>query len=377
MSHRQWFSAVLIPSLLAVSACGGGKAQSGVDASSDTEGGSGGSGGGSTGTGGQGNPGTGGSGTAGRGGTGGSGGTAGAASVACPATPPAAGSACSSAVGRCTWGTEPLLACRLSGTCTSTGWALTPPPAYCTASCGAIADEICSDTSRVCVAGNGTSLCSCTPCNCVTPHPPGPPCAECPTGQPLGVPVWFCRGALTPSSPCPSTVPNAGAACDSPGMACPQSACQDTIAVCTNGVWQWTQSNLCPVCASPDTPIATPFGERPIAELRVGDLVYSVDDGAIVPVPLVSVGQTPVAHHHVVRVVLRDGRPLEISAGHPTADGRTFGDLRAGGQLDSHEIISVEVVPYTYPFTYDVLPGSKTGTYFAGGALVGSTLQEP
>ncbi len=160
-------------------------------------------------------------------------------------------------------------------------------------------------------------------------------------------------------------------------MACPQSACQDTIAVCTNGVWQWTQSNLCPVCASPDTPIATPFGERPIAELRVGDLVYSVDDGAIVPVPLVSVGQTPVAHHHVVRVVLRDGRPLEISAGHPTADGRTFGDLRAGGQLDSHEIISVEVVPYTYPFTYDVLPGSKTGTYFAGGALVGSTLQEP
>jgi len=157
-------------------------------------------------------------------------------------------------------------------------------------------------------------------------------------------------------------------------MACPQSACQDTIAVCTNGVWQWTQSNLCPVCASPDTPIATPFGERPIAELRVGDLVYSVDDGAIVPVPLVSVGQTPVAHHQVVRVVFGDGRSLEISAGHPTADGRTFGDLRAGGQLDRHEITSVEVVPYPYSFTYDVLPKSTTGTYFAGGALVGSTL---
>jgi hypothetical protein len=160
-------------------------------------------------------------------------------------------------------------------------------------------------------------------------------------------------------------------------MACPQTACQDTIAVCTNGVWQWNESYVCPVCASPDTPIATPFGERPIAELRVGDLVYSVDDGAIVPVPLVSVGRTPVAHHHVVRVVFRDGRVLEISEGHPTADGRTFGDLRAGGLLDSHEITSVEVVPYTYPFTYDVLPGSKTGTYFAGGALVGSTLQTP
>jgi hypothetical protein len=71
------------------------------------------------------------------------------------------------------------------------------------------------------------------------------------------------------------------------------------------------------------------------------------------------------------------GGSLEISGGRPTADGRTFGDLRAGGRLDSHEIISVEVVPYTHPFTYDVLPGSKTGTYFAGGALVGSTLEKP
>ncbi len=313
--------------------------------------------------------------TAGTGG--GSAGRGGAASVACPANVPAAGSPCSMAVGRCTWGTEPLLVCRTSGNCTSTGWALTPPPAYCAAGATCTSSTVggtCNDTSLVCVSGNATSLCSCVPCNCMAPHPPGPPCAECPTGQPLGAPAWFCRGALTPSSPCPSIVPNAGAACDTPGMACPQSACQDTIAVCTNGVWQWTQSNLCPVCASPDTPIATPFGERPIAELRVGDLVYSVDDGAIVPVPLVSVGQTPVAHHQVVRVVFGDGRSLEISAGHPTADGRTFGDLRAGGQLDRHEITSVEVVPYPYSFTYDVLPKSTTGTYFAGGALVGSTL---
>jgi len=118
-------------------------------------------------------------------------------------------------------------------------------------------------------------------------------------GEPLGSLVLSCRSALTLGAPCPSIVPNAGAACDSPGMACPPSACEDSIAVCTNGVWQWNQSNLCPVCASPDTPIATPFGERAIAELRVGDLVYSVDDGAILPVPLVSVGKTPVTHHHV------------------------------------------------------------------------------
>src|SRR5581483_7735616 len=142
-----------------------------------------------------------------------------------------------------TWGNQAVLACRTSGVCTATGWALTAPPAYCTGGAvgcaGSIAaGAVCNDTSLVCLSGD-TSLCACAPCNCLPTRPPGPPCAVCPTGQPSGTPVWFCRGALTPAAPCPTTVPNAGAACDTPGMACPQSACQDTIAVCTNGVWQW------------------------------------------------------------------------------------------------------------------------------------------
>jgi hypothetical protein len=193
----------------------------------------------------------------------------------------------------------------------------------------------------------------------------------------MGTPVWVCDTGLTLAPPCPPVLPNEGAACDMPGQSCGFTFCEQTSAVCTAGVWQWTVSTICPVCASPDTPIATPTGERPISDLRVGDLVYSVEDGAIVPVPLVAVGRTPVARHRVVRVVLAGGRRLEISAGHPTADGRTFGDLRAGGRLDGHEIVSVELVPYTHPFTYDVLPGSPSGTYFAAGALVGSTLRAP
>jgi hypothetical protein len=31
-------------------------------------------------------------------------------------------------------------------------------------------------------------------------------------------------------------------------------------------------------------------------------------------------------------------------------------------------------VPYEHPFTYDILPASSTGTYIAGGKLIGSTL---
>jgi len=139
-------------------------------------------------------------------------------------------------------------------------------------------------------------------------------------------------------------------------------------------------NNTCPqgclgcVCASPDTPIATPGGERPIADLAVGDLVYSVEHDAVVAVPVARVNRTPVHDHHVVRVRLVTGTVLEISPRHPTADGRTFGDLHAGDRLDGIPIASVEQIPYAHPFTYDILPASATHTYYAGGALIGTTL---
>jgi len=129
----------------------------------------------------------------------------------------------------------------------------------------------------------------------------------------------------------------------------------------------------CP-CTSPDTPIATPSGERPISELRTGDLVYSVDAEAIVAVPLRKIGRQRAIQHSVQRVELEDGTVLEISARHPTADGRTFADLYAGGELDGKRVLRVRREPYSHPFTYDILPDSSTGTYFAGGDLIGSTL---
>ncbi|HZU82377.1 MAG TPA: Hint domain-containing protein [Polyangiaceae bacterium] len=127
-------------------------------------------------------------------------------------------------------------------------------------------------------------------------------------------------------------------------------------------------------CASPDTPIATPGGERPISDIRAGDVVYSVDHDAIRPVVVLRVGRVAVTRHHVVRVRLASGRSLEISAPHPTADGRAFRDLQAGGLLDGEPIESVEVVPYDHDATYDILPASDTRTYFAAGVRIGSTL---
>jgi Hint domain len=146
------------------------------------------------------------------------------------------------------------------------------------------------------------------------------------------------------------------------GNAC----CQCMDSVCTE---------LCE-CASPDTPIATPTGERAIATLQPGDLVYTVDHAQVVVAPIAATHQTAVGPaHRVVRVRLANGALLEISRGHPTLDGRTFADLRAGGSLGGVEIVGVESVPYGLDRTYDILPASDSGGYFANGVLIGSTLK--
>ncbi len=130
----------------------------------------------------------------------------------------------------------------------------------------------------------------------------------------------------------------------------------------------------CPICLAPDTPIATPTGDVAVEELRVGDLVYSAHEGALVAVPIRAVGRTPVVDHVVMHVTLDSGAELHVSPGHPTAEGGLFGALRPGDPLGELRVAAIERVPYAHAFTYDILPASDTGTYVAGGALIGSTL---
>jgi hypothetical protein len=130
-------------------------------------------------------------------------------------------------------------------------------------------------------------------------------------------------------------------------------------------------------CAAPATPIATPAGNRPIAELAVGDYVYSVDRGSLAVVPVKRVRRQPVAgSHHVVELKLVHGATLRISPRHPTADGRRFGDLVAGDLVDGVRVTSVRLVEYDHRFTYDILPDSDSGAYFVAGTLIGSTLSD-
>jgi hypothetical protein len=76
----------------------------------------------------------------------------------------------------------------------------------------------------------------------------------------------------------------------------------------------------------------------------------------------------------MVRVTLDGGAVVEMSAGHPTADGRSFAELQVGEWLGELRIEDVRSVDYAHPYTYDLLPNTPGGAYFASGALVGSTL---
>jgi hypothetical protein len=181
------------------------------------------------------------------------------------------------------------------------------------------------------------------------------------TMGPSSMTSWSC--ADDTCAPDPVSCDCAGPICgDGPGSGCMMDGTQ---LVCTSGG----------VCASPDTPIATPGGERPIASLSAGDLVYSMHEGKLAAVPLLRATRTRVHDHTVVEVSLASGRVLRISGLHPTADGRSFRDLLPNDFLGSERIVGVATLPYAHDSTYDILPASDSGTYVAAGALIGSTLR--
>lgn len=132
----------------------------------------------------------------------------------------------------------------------------------------------------------------------------------------------------------------------------------------------------CPICLTSGTRIATPSGDVAVQDLRIGDVVWTIDAaGARIAAPLIAIGSTAVPPtHEVVRVVLDDGRVVVASPGHPTTDGRHIGDLRAGDVLDRGRIVSAEREPYSAGFTFDVRAAGANGGYWANGVLLGSTL---
>ncbi|HET6309774.1 MAG TPA: hypothetical protein VFH00_02080 [Candidatus Nitrosotalea sp.] len=137
-----------------------------------------------------------------------------------------------------------------------------------------------------------------------------------------------------------------------------------------------TTAPNCPICLAAATLIATPSGDVRVIDVEPGMVVWTAgDDGSRVAAPVLAVGSMQVpASHRMVRLVLADGRELLASPGHRTAEGRQLGSLAVGDSLDGSTIVRWELVPYAGERTYDLLPAGRTGTYWANGILLSSTL---
>jgi len=312
----------------------------------------------------------------GSGGAGGAAGSGGAPPASCPSTMPTDGAPCTGTIGPCTYGDHPLTYCRANAGCGNGKWTVVPVPAACTQLSPGCPPSV--PNGGACDAPQTTSCiyqtASCTCATCCSE----PGCNVLCGSEPQGSKVWGCAPAPVGNQLCPGVIPNRGAACELPsGTASLTDSCGLNV-TCENGAWNWEYKNdfsCLRVCASPDTPIATPTGERPIAELRAGDLVYSVDHDAIVAVPIAGARRVHVENHAVLKIVLESGRELEISPLHPNAEGVLLGNLHAGSVLERTRIERLSLIPYVHDSTYDILPASDTGTYFAAGVLIGSTLK--
>jgi hypothetical protein len=260
-------------------------------------------------------------------------------------------------------------------------------PNFCHGSlscCGSACRTSCADGGGIRVPtcpGPMTERCASE--RCVT----GGLCLECPTGQVCLEVQLSCGPAGGTTAQC---IPDPCATAVTLDCSCAQSVC-DSIGTSFGALAcnAYTKDNFlvgpnrnpflaCSgggVCASPDTLIETPRGEVPIAQLRPGDLVYSIHDNGIVSVPIAAVSSTPVTNHHVFRIEVEGGRAIEVSGPHPVLDGRRLDALSVGERLDGHAITGIERIPYRHGFTHDILPASDTGAYRSGGVWLGSTLR--
>lgn len=130
------------------------------------------------------------------------------------------------------------------------------------------------------------------------------------------------------------------------------------------------------ICLSSSTKIAAPFGSINVKNIKIGQLVWTLDkSGKKVAAPVIKISKTAVPKtHQVTHLILEDGRELLVSPHHPIINQKEVYQLKKGQKYDDSIITDIKLVHYKYKYTYDLLPAGDTGYYWANYILMGSTL---
>ena len=134
----------------------------------------------------------------------------------------------------------------------------------------------------------------------------------------------------------------------------------------------------CPICLADSTMISTPTGKVNIKDIQTGDYVWTVNEkGKKVSAAVLQTYFAKVpANHKIVHLVLSDKREVWISPFHPLATKNTIEKLRVGNYYDNAKVLKADLIMYGHDTTYDLLPKSATGYYWANDILMGSTLKK-
>ncbi len=140
----------------------------------------------------------------------------------CPVSEPTTGTACSREALVCSYGSDPMLICRDTATCTAGRWSVLAVDCTGQGTCAPTPPSgVCTATSVVCAYPDGTR------CNCT----------QCAAGPCTMTPAWNCLPPPTDLR-CPRITPQLGAACSPDGVDCNYGACNGGWrVVCAAGVW--------------------------------------------------------------------------------------------------------------------------------------------
>ena len=131
---------------------------------------------------------------------------------------------------------------------------------------------------------------------------------------------------------------------------------------------------VCYADCSEETLIRTLDGNKKISKIKFGDFVISNSGETVRVIDLIKV---KAKERLLVNVELDNKTVLEALPDHPLGPNKyKFRDLRPGHEIDGHKVISIKLIPYKHKYVYDILPQSRSGTYYANDVLIGSGLKK-